>query len=187
MSPRWRQPAEVLIVSQFTLYGNTEKGRRPSWIDAARPEHAEPLVEARGRPLASLGCDGGHRTVPHRDAGRARQRRPRHADARAVTPSVRQSTPDRAEQGDRGEHPRPVAELRVPRAAAALRHVHRDHPLLGRRRCVGTPCRCRRRTPRSRSARPAPPSARSRPPAACSTRPAGTAAPCPCSWRRWWG
>src|SRR5688572_30706728 len=37
---------EVLIVSQFTLYGDTRKGRRPSWIDAARPEHAEPLVDA---------------------------------------------------------------------------------------------------------------------------------------------
>lgn len=37
--------AEVLVVSQFTLYGNTDKGRRPSWVDAARPEHAEPLVE----------------------------------------------------------------------------------------------------------------------------------------------
>src|SRR3954452_13494574 len=30
----------VLVVSQFTLYGDTSKGRRPSWIDAARPEHA---------------------------------------------------------------------------------------------------------------------------------------------------
>ena len=39
------EPAEVLVVSQFTLYGNTDKGRRPSWIDAARPEHAEPLVD----------------------------------------------------------------------------------------------------------------------------------------------
>ena len=37
---------EVLIVSQFTLYGDTSGGRRPSWISAARPEHAEPLVEA---------------------------------------------------------------------------------------------------------------------------------------------
>ena len=35
----------VLVVSQFTLYGDTAKGRRPSWIAAARPEHAEPLVE----------------------------------------------------------------------------------------------------------------------------------------------
>src|SRR5687767_409242 len=38
--------AEVLVVSQFTLYGSTEKGRRPSWLAAARPEHAEPLVDA---------------------------------------------------------------------------------------------------------------------------------------------
>lgn len=37
--------AEFLVVSQFTLYGDTTKGRRPSWIAAARPEHAEPLVE----------------------------------------------------------------------------------------------------------------------------------------------
>ncbi len=36
---------EVLIVSQFTLYGDTTGGRRPSWINAARPEHAEPLVQ----------------------------------------------------------------------------------------------------------------------------------------------
>lgn len=36
----------VLVVSQFTLYGDTRRGRRPSWTDAARPEHAEPLVRA---------------------------------------------------------------------------------------------------------------------------------------------
>ena len=35
----------VLVVSQFTLYGNAEKGRRPSFIDAARPEEAIPLYE----------------------------------------------------------------------------------------------------------------------------------------------
>ena len=35
----------VLVVSQFTLYGDTTGGRRPSWINAARPEHAEPLVQ----------------------------------------------------------------------------------------------------------------------------------------------
>ena len=35
----------ALIVSQFTLYGNAEKGRRPSFIDAARPEQAIPLYE----------------------------------------------------------------------------------------------------------------------------------------------
>ena len=35
----------ALIISQFTLYGNTEKGRRPSFIGAARPEIAESLYE----------------------------------------------------------------------------------------------------------------------------------------------
>jgi D-aminoacyl-tRNA deacylase len=35
---------EVLVVSQFTLYGDTSGGRRPSWIAAAKPEIAEPLV-----------------------------------------------------------------------------------------------------------------------------------------------
>src|SRR5713226_2400285 len=35
----------VLIVSQFTLYGNVQRGLRPSWIDAAAPEVAEPLYE----------------------------------------------------------------------------------------------------------------------------------------------
>jgi D-tyrosyl-tRNA(Tyr) deacylase len=35
----------VLVVSQFTLYGDAHKGRRPSFIDAARPEHAIPLYE----------------------------------------------------------------------------------------------------------------------------------------------
>lgn len=35
----------VLVVSQFTLYGDARKGRRPSFTDAARPELAEPLVD----------------------------------------------------------------------------------------------------------------------------------------------
>jgi D-tyrosyl-tRNA(Tyr) deacylase len=41
----------LLVVSQFTLYGNSEKGKRPSFIDAARPEEAIPLYE---RFIASL-------------------------------------------------------------------------------------------------------------------------------------
>jgi len=36
---------EVLVVSQFTLYGDARKGTRPSYVAAARPEHAEPLYE----------------------------------------------------------------------------------------------------------------------------------------------
>ena len=49
--------AAVLVVSQFTLYGDTAKGRRPSWIDAARPEHAEPLVDRVVAELRSLGVE----------------------------------------------------------------------------------------------------------------------------------
>jgi D-aminoacyl-tRNA deacylase len=48
--------AEVLVISQFTLYGDTSGGRRPSWIAAARPEHAEPLVEAVVVELRRLGA-----------------------------------------------------------------------------------------------------------------------------------
>jgi len=46
---------EVLVVSQFTLYGSTAKGNRPSYIDAARPEHAEPLVDEVVAALRGLG------------------------------------------------------------------------------------------------------------------------------------
>ena len=51
------QGAAVLVVSQFTLYGDTAKGRRPSWIDAARPEHAEPLVDRVTAELRALGVE----------------------------------------------------------------------------------------------------------------------------------
>ena len=37
--------APLLVVRQFTLYGSTRKGRRPSWTEAARPEQAEPVVD----------------------------------------------------------------------------------------------------------------------------------------------
>ena len=37
--------APLLVISQFTLYGDARKGRRPSWIAAARPEQAEPLID----------------------------------------------------------------------------------------------------------------------------------------------
>jgi D-tyrosyl-tRNA(Tyr) deacylase len=45
----------ALVVSQFTLYGDTLRGRRPSWVAAARPEHAEPLIDAFGSELEALG------------------------------------------------------------------------------------------------------------------------------------
>ena len=47
---------EVLVVSQFTLYGDTRKGRRPSFVAAARPEQAEPLVAHVVDELRALGA-----------------------------------------------------------------------------------------------------------------------------------
>jgi len=49
--------APLLVVSQFTLYGDTRKGRRPSWTAAARPEVAAPLVDA---VVAALRDRGAH-------------------------------------------------------------------------------------------------------------------------------
>lgn len=48
--------APLLIVSQFTLYGDTRKGRRPSYVAAARPEHAEPLVDHVVDRLGQVGA-----------------------------------------------------------------------------------------------------------------------------------
>ncbi|MCB9398866.1 MAG: D-tyrosyl-tRNA(Tyr) deacylase [Acidobacteria bacterium] len=45
----------ALVVSQFTLFADTRKGRRPSFTDAARPELAEPLVQTFGKALQTLG------------------------------------------------------------------------------------------------------------------------------------
>ena len=59
----------VLLVSQFTLYGDARKGRRPSFVDAAQPEDAGPLYErfagalrARGLPVET-GTFGKHMAV----------------------------------------------------------------------------------------------------------------------------
>ncbi|MDH5521154.1 MAG: D-aminoacyl-tRNA deacylase, partial [Acidimicrobiia bacterium] len=46
---------EILVVSQFTLYGDAAKGNRPSYIEAARPEQAEPLVDDLVDRLRTLG------------------------------------------------------------------------------------------------------------------------------------
>jgi D-aminoacyl-tRNA deacylase len=55
---------EVLVVSQFTLYGETRKGNRPSYVAAARPEIAEPLYERfRQRLGAQGGVFGAHMDV----------------------------------------------------------------------------------------------------------------------------
>ncbi len=54
---------EALVVSQFTLYANARKGRRPSFIDAAHPDQAEPLIHLFAAHLAALG-------VPRVETGR---------------------------------------------------------------------------------------------------------------------
>jgi D-tyrosyl-tRNA(Tyr) deacylase len=47
---------EVLVVSQFTLYADTSRGRRPSFVQAAPPVQAETLVEAVAGELRALGA-----------------------------------------------------------------------------------------------------------------------------------
>lgn len=54
-SPGEVQPMAALVVSQFTLYGDVRKGRRPSFVEAARPEQAEPLVAAFGAAVHGFG------------------------------------------------------------------------------------------------------------------------------------
>jgi D-aminoacyl-tRNA deacylase len=46
---------EALVVSQFTLYGDASRGRRPSWAAAARPDVAEPLCNAFASDLQDVG------------------------------------------------------------------------------------------------------------------------------------
>lgn len=51
------EAAPVLLVSQFTLYGSTKKGRRPSWSAAAPGAVAEPLLDALAAELRDLGVE----------------------------------------------------------------------------------------------------------------------------------
>jgi D-tyrosyl-tRNA(Tyr) deacylase len=56
----------LLIVSQFTLYGDVRRGLRPSWIDAAAPEIAEPLYDffvAQARELIARVATGSFRAM----------------------------------------------------------------------------------------------------------------------------
>ena len=66
---------EAIVVSQFTLYADTSRGRRPSFINAAKPELAEPLVEVFIARLREFGVStqqgvfGAHMVVDIRNDG----------------------------------------------------------------------------------------------------------------------
>ena len=66
---------EAIVVSQFTLYADTSRGRRPSFINAAKPEMAEPLVEVFTSRLREMGITtqqgvfGAHMVVDIRNDG----------------------------------------------------------------------------------------------------------------------
>ena len=66
---------EAIVVSQFTLYADTSRGRRPSFINAAKPELAEPLVEVFAARLREFGINtqqgvfGAHMVVDIRNDG----------------------------------------------------------------------------------------------------------------------
>ena len=76
---------EVLVVSQFTLYGDTRKGRRPSWAAAARPEQAEPLIERFSAALAGLGARVATGRFAAHMRGGAGERRARHRHGGGLT------------------------------------------------------------------------------------------------------
>ena len=111
--------AELLVVSQFTLYGSTRKGRRPSFTQAAPPEQAEPLVDRTVELLREAGLERGHRPVPGAHARLTRERRPRHHHARLRGP---QAPPPRLLDGLAGPtRLRPPPRTSPPRNAARPR------------------------------------------------------------------
>jgi D-tyrosyl-tRNA(Tyr) deacylase len=54
---------EILVISQFTLYADSRKGRRPSFTDAARPEAAAALIESFVARMRTMGVAGRNRRV----------------------------------------------------------------------------------------------------------------------------
>jgi len=108
----------VLSVSQFTLYGNTEKGRRPSFIDAAPPEQANALYET-------------FNAVPGTHGRGDPQRRPGDPDAGRRSPSlisaVHGATKVRRPDGCSNSHKRgsPAVTFRPIRARASPSYIQR--------------------------------------------------------------
>ena len=87
----------MLVVSQFTLYADTRKGRRPSWSAAAPGPVAQPLVDAFAAALRDAGLEVATGPVRRRHGRRAGERRAGHADPRRGG-----AAQDRAQIGSRG-------------------------------------------------------------------------------------
>ena len=109
--------APLLVVSQFTLYGDTRKGRRPSWSAAAPPERAPAAGRRGGRRAAGARRDGGDRGVRRSDGRRVGERRPVHGAARGVR---RETAPARRMPDEGREVPRGGQALVALRAARAV-------------------------------------------------------------------
>ena len=96
--------AEILVVSQFTLYGDTV--RRPAAeLDRRRPSRARRAAGRRRRRRAARARgDRRHRALPHRDAASTRERRPGHAPARTSDGDACASDGGGSRAGDRQRH-----------------------------------------------------------------------------------
>ena len=91
--------APVLVISQFTLYGDARKGRRPTWQAAAPGEISEPLYDAVCAGLEEQGTQGRARCLRRGHDRRAGQRRTGHDDPRDLTVSARAADLDLADRG----------------------------------------------------------------------------------------
>ena len=78
---------QLLVVSQFTLYGECRKGRRPSYIEAAPPAEAEKLYQDFVSIMRQFVPDVTNRPIPGHDGSDSHQFRSRHINSGKLTPN----------------------------------------------------------------------------------------------------